>query len=69
MLLQRLGKLDKRKKANMDISTGLTSVGAIGGIAYAVSKNKSLWTTAGFAVIFAIAGAGLATAIKLTKKD
>jgi len=30
----------------MEITTGLTSVGAIGGIAYAVSKNKSFWTTA-----------------------
>jgi hypothetical protein len=53
----------------MDISTGLTSVGAITGIAYAVSKKKSLWTTAGFAIIFAIAGAGLATAIKMVKND
>jgi hypothetical protein len=53
----------------MEITTGLTSVGAIGGIAYAVSKNKSFWTTASFAIIFAIAGAGLATAIKNFKTD
>lgn len=53
----------------MDVTTGLTSVGAIGGIAYGVSKNKSFWTTAGFAIIFAIAGAGLGTAIKMVKND
>jgi hypothetical protein len=53
----------------MDITSGLTSVGAISGIAYGVSKKKSLWTTAGFAIIFAIAGAGLATAIKMVKND
>jgi hypothetical protein len=70
-LLQRLGKLDKTKKPHniMDVTTGLTSVGAIGGIAYGVSKKKSFWTTAGFAIIFAIAGAGLATAVKMVKND
>ena len=49
--------------------TGLTSIGAIGGIVYGVSKNKSFWATAGFAIIFAIAGAGLATIIKNLKTD
>lgn len=53
----------------MDVTTGLISVGAIGGIAYGVSKNKSFWTTAGFAILFAIAGAGLGTAIKMIKND
>jgi hypothetical protein len=53
----------------MDITTGLTSVGAIGGIAYGVSKGKSFWTTAGFAIIFAIAGAGVGTAIKMIKSE
>jgi hypothetical protein len=53
----------------MDITTGLTSVGAIGGIAYGVSKGKSFLTTAGFAIIFAIAGAGVGTAIKMIKSE
>lgn len=53
----------------MDVTTGLTSVGAIGGIAYGVSKKKSFWTTAGFAILFAIAGAGIGTAIKMVKSD
>lgn len=52
----------------MDVTTGLTSVGAIGGIAYGVSKSKSFWTTAGFAILFAIGGAALGTAIKSFNK-
>lgn len=51
----------------MDLTTGLSSVGAIGGIAYGVSKNKSFWTTAGFAILFAIGGAALGTGIKILK--
>ena len=53
----------------MDITSGLTSVGAIGGIAYGVSKKKSFWTTAGFAILFAIGGAALGTTIKIYKNQ
>jgi len=45
----------------------LTSIGALGGIAYAVSKKKSFWTTAGFAILFALTGAAIGTGIKMYK--
>lgn len=51
----------------MDATSALTSVGAIGGIAYAVSKRKSFWATAGFAVLFALGGAAVGTAINVYK--
>jgi hypothetical protein len=47
----------------MKIGSALTTIGAIGGLAYGVSKRKSFWTTAGFTLVFAIAGAAVGTAI------
>ena len=46
----------------MNITSALTSVGAVGGIAYGVYNQKSFWATAGYALLFAFAGASLATA-------
>jgi hypothetical protein len=51
----------------MDVTSSLTSIGAFGGIAYAVSKKKSFWTTAGFAILFAVVGAAVGTGIKMYK--
>lgn len=48
----------------MDITPALTSVGAIGGIAYGVSKGKPFWATAAFAILFGIGGAALGTAVQ-----
>lgn len=47
------------KEKNLAITSALTSVGAIGGIGYAVSKNHSFWVTAGFCIVFAIGGYGV----------
>ena len=46
----------------MRLSSALSSLGAVAGIAYGVSNRKSFWTTAGFAILFAIGGAALGTA-------
>lgn len=48
----------------MKVSSAFTAIGAIGGMAYGVSKHKSFWTTAGFTILFAIAGAAAGTAIQ-----
>lgn len=48
----------------MDITPALTSVGALGGIAYGVSKGKPFWATAAFAILFGIGGAALGMAVK-----
>ena len=48
----------------MNLSGGLTSVGAIIGVFYGVSQRKSFWTTAGFAILFALGGAAAGTALK-----
>jgi hypothetical protein len=48
----------------MKYSSVLSSLGAVGGIYYGVSKKKSFWTTAGFTILFAIGGGALGTAIE-----
>ena len=48
----------------MKVGSAFTSIGAIGGLAYGVSKRKSFWTTAGFTILFAVAGAALGTAVQ-----
>jgi hypothetical protein len=53
----------------MNVETALSSLGAVGGIAYGVSKQKSFWTTAGFAILFAIGGAALGTTYKVLKPE
>jgi hypothetical protein len=47
----------------------LISLGAVGGIAYGVSKQKSFWTTAGFAILFAIGGAALGMTYQSLKPE
>lgn len=51
----------------MNSSTALSSVGAIVGIVYGISKKKSFWTTAGFTILFAIGGAALGSAYNAIK--
>jgi len=46
----------------MKVSSALSSLGAVGGIYYGVTKSKGFWTTAGFAILFAIGGAALGNA-------
>ena len=41
---------------HIDFTRALTSVGALGGIAYGISKSKSFWVMAGYSVIFALTG-------------
>jgi hypothetical protein len=43
----------------MKVTSALSSAGAIVGIYYGVSKGKSFWTTAGFAILFSFGGAAL----------
>ena len=43
----------------MKITSALSSLGAVYGIYYGVSKKKSFWTTAGFTILFSIGGAAL----------
>lgn len=35
----------------------LTSAGALAGIVYGISKQNGFWATAGFALLFSVAGA------------
>jgi hypothetical protein len=49
---------------DLAITPALTSVGALGGIGYAVSKKHSFWATAGFCIVFAITGFGIGKLIE-----
>ncbi len=40
----------------MKVQSALSSLGAVGGIYYGVSKGKGFWATAGFAILFAVGG-------------
>lgn len=53
----------------MKFTPVLTSVGAISGIYYGVSKKKSFWTTVGFTILFSIGGAALGSAIESIRND
>jgi hypothetical protein len=48
---------------DLKLTKTLTSVGAIGGIAYGISKQKGFWATAGYTIILALAGGFLGTTI------
>ena len=52
----------------MDVSKALTSLGAVAGIYYGVTKNKGFWGTAGFTLLFAIGGAALGSFYESVKK-
>jgi len=43
----------------MQVSKSLSSLGAVAGLYYGVTKNKGFWGTAGFTLLFAIGGAAL----------
>jgi hypothetical protein len=51
----------------MDTGT-FSSLGAIVGIWYGVSKNKGFWATAGFTILFAIGGTALGSVYQSIKK-
>jgi hypothetical protein len=51
----------------MNITSALSSIGAIGGIYYGVSQRKSFWTTIGFTILFSISGAAIGTTIQAIK--
>ena len=53
----------------MQVSSALSSLGAVAGIAYGVSQKKSFWTTAGFVILFAIGGAALGNAYSAIKDN
>ena len=46
------------KENYQSVSAALTTIGAIGGIGYAMSKGKPFWTTAVLCVVFAMVGYG-----------
>lgn len=43
----------------MQVKSALTSIGAIAGIYYGISKQKSFWVTAGVTLLFSLGGAAL----------
>lgn len=52
----------------MEVSKSLTSLGAIAGLYYGVTKNKGFWGTAGFTLLFAIGGTALGHFYNSVKK-
>ena len=48
----------------MNTTKGLTSAGAIAGIAYVISKSKSFWGTAAYCVAFALGGCAIGIALQ-----
>jgi hypothetical protein len=48
----------QNKGKDLALTPALTSVGALVGIGYAVSKKHSFWITAGSCIVFAIIGFG-----------
>ncbi len=68
---QKRGNQDKKQKLlkmELKITNTLTSAGAVGGIIYGISKQKGFWATAGYTLLFAVAGGMLGTAINSQKK-
>jgi hypothetical protein len=52
----------------VNATSGLSSLGAVLGIYYGVSKGKGFWATAGFTLLFSIGGAALGNAYESFKK-
>jgi hypothetical protein len=52
----------------MEVSKALTSIGAVTGLYYGVTKNKGFWGTAGFTLLFAIGGVALGKFYESIKK-
>jgi hypothetical protein len=52
----------------MEVHKALTSLGAVAGIYYGVTKNKGFWATAGFTLLFAIGGAAIGSFYNSIKK-
>jgi hypothetical protein len=62
--------MDKGTKDSlMNATSTMTSVGAMCGVAYGISQKKSFWTTTGFALLFAIAGAALGATYQTYAND
>jgi len=52
----------------VDVTKVLSSLGAVAGIYYGVTKGKGFWVTAGFALLFSVGGAALGSAYETIKK-
>ena len=57
------------QKQFMEVPKALTSLGAVAGLYYGVTKNKGFWGTAGFTLLFAIGGAALGHFYNSVKKQ
>lgn len=53
----------------MNATSTLASVGAMGGVAYSIANRKSFWTTVGFSLLFALAGAALGATYQAYSND
>ncbi len=51
------------------ITTILTSGGALVGIVYGISREKGFWATAGFTLLFSIAGAAAGSVIQSVQNN
>jgi hypothetical protein len=52
----------------MEVSKALTSLGAVAGLYYGVTRNKGFWGTAGFTLLFALSGVALGKFYESIKK-
>ena len=62
------GQEEKQIKMKVNATSGLSSLGAVLGIYYGVSKGKGFWATAGFTLLFSIGGAALGNAYESFKQ-
>lgn len=53
----------------MELAKTFTTVSALAGLAYAVSKRHGFWLTAGITVISAIGGAAVGSVVNQIKND
>ena len=56
------------QKQFMEVSKALTSVGAVAGLYYGVTRNKGFWGTAGFTLLFALSGVAVGKFYESIKK-
>jgi hypothetical protein len=52
----------------MEASNALTSIGAVSGLYYGVTRNKGFWGTAGFTLLFALGGVAVGKFYESIKK-
>jgi hypothetical protein len=54
---------------NPSLPNNLSSLGAIGGIAYGISLKKGFWVTACLGLLFAVGGAAVGTTYNYLKTN